>query len=183
MQRTELEWARLLAAESGEHVGGVGEHPPGSAWGASRPDSIDRLVWERLSDPRRVAADLPGLRLGTTGPISSRSDDDAVEVWVDGELAAMHGLWRMARLDAELDLRRRLFEAVAWHVDHTGTENATHRPWAVHVFLLEGSAEARLFAEGQVHACRADGGPDPCSRWILADAARELVLASRPGRP
>ena len=183
MQRTEMEWARLLAAESGEHGGGVREHPPASAWGASRLDAIDRLVWARLSDPRRLEADLPGLRLGTTGPISSRSDDDAVEVWVDGELAAMHGLWRVARLDANLDLRRRLLEAVAWHVEHTGTENATHRPWAAHVFLLEGSAEARLFAEGQLHACRAEGGPDPCSRWILADAARELTLASGHARP
>jgi hypothetical protein len=33
-----------------------------------------------------------------------------------------------------------------------------------------------------VHACLADGGPDPCSRWILADAARELALAGERGR-
>lgn len=174
MRRTEMEWARHLAGESGRTPDTIEDLPPASAWGASRLEAVDRLVWSRVSGPRWTAADLPGLRLGSPGPISARSDDDAVEVWVDSELAVMHGLWRAARLHGDRRLRSRLFEAVAWHVEHTGAENATHRPWAVHVFLLEGSAEARLFGEGQLHACRADGGPDPCSRWILADAAREL---------
>ena len=182
MERTELEWSRLLEAESGLVVAACSERPPDSAWGASRSDAIDRVVWERLRSPRLAMKDLPGLRLDGAGSITDRGDEDAVEVWVDSELAVMHGLWRASRVHGDAALRRRLLEAVAWHVEHTGTENATHRPWAAHVFLLEGSPEARFFAEGQVHACRADGGPDACSRWILADAARELAFsaASRP---
>jgi hypothetical protein len=174
MQRKELDWARLLAGEGGLAQHEIGDLPPASAWGATRREAVDRLVWTALSTPHWKAEDLSGLRLGADGPVLGRSDDDAIEVWVDSELAVMHGLWRAARLRGDRRLRDRLLEAVSWHVEHTGTENATHRPWAVHVFLLEGSAEARLFGEGQLHACLADGGPDPCSRWILADAAREL---------
>ncbi len=182
MQRTELEWSRLLAAQSGLDSEACSERPPESAWGASRRDAIDRLVWDRVATARVPVGNLSGLRLDRPGSITERGEDDAVEVWVDSELAVMHGLWRASRSQGDAALRRRLLEAVAWHVEHTGTENATHRPWAAHVFLLEGSPEARLFAEGQVHACLADGGPDACSRWILADAARELafVAASRP---
>jgi hypothetical protein len=178
MQRTELDWARHLSVESGLAPDAIEELPPASAWGATRFEALDRIVWRGVSDPCWKEADLPGLRLGSGGPILARTDEDAVEVWVDSELAVMHGLWRAARLRSDERLRRRLFEAVAWHLEHTGTENATHRPWAVHVFLLEGSVEARLFGEGQLHACRADGGPDACSRWILADAARELSHAA-----
>jgi hypothetical protein len=183
VHRTELDWSRLLAAESGLAEAEVDARPPASAWGASRADAIDRAVWAWIENPGPRAADLPGLRLGHAGPLMARGEDDAVEVWVDSELAVMHGLWRASRVQGDEALRKRLFDAVCWHVEHTGTENATHRPWAAHIFLLEGSLEARLFAEGQVHACRADGGPDPCSRWILADAARELGLAARSGRP
>lgn len=170
-------WSTHLALESGLRIGEVAAEPPVSAWGASRSFAIDRAVWDRLASPSAALEDLPGLRLGAGDALTARGDDDAVEVWIDRELAVMHGLWRAARTRRDLVLRQRLLGAVSWHLEHTGTENATHRPWALHVFLLEGSPEARLFAEGQLHACRADGGPDACSRWILADAAREMAEA------
>lgn len=181
MHRQPLDWSRLLASESGLAEAERSDRPPAAAWGASRSDAIDRAVWEWVRKPWCRAEDLSGLRLDRIGAVTERGEEDAVEVWVDSELSVMHGLWRGSRLQGDERLRRRLLEAVAWHVEHTGTENATHRPWATHVFLLEGSPEARFFAEGQVHACRADGGPDACSRWILADAARELDLAAGAG--
>jgi hypothetical protein len=65
--------------------------------------------------------------------------------------------------------------AARWHLDNTQPDNATNRPWGLHVFLLEGSAEGRVYAETLLHNATAIRAQvTPVSAWILADAAAEL---------
>ena len=108
----------------------------------------------------------------------------AIEVWAECELAALHALHRLSRGSADARLRDRVQEAVRWHLEHTQPDNSTNRPWARHVFLLAddavcgGSGDAALYAETLLHNMSAtEARNEPLSRWILADAARELRLA------
>jgi EAL domain-containing protein (putative c-di-GMP-specific phosphodiesterase class I) len=74
---------------------------------------------------------------------------------------------------------------VEWHLEHTQPDNATNRPWALHVFVRAGAPEARLYAETLLHnATASDARHEPLTRWILLDAARELsALRDAPGAP
>ena len=105
-------------------------------------------------------------------------------MWAECELAALHALHRLSRGSADARLRDRVQEAVRWHLEHTQPDNSTNRPWALHVFLLAddavcgGSGDAALYAETLLHNMSAtEARNEPLSRWILADAARELRLA------
>ena len=140
-------------------------------------------LWRKLREQGGV--DAVDFDLRASGPLWPSSDWAAIEVWTEAELCGLHGLWRAMRMAGEQGaaIRRRLGAAVAWHLEHTQPDNATNRPWAVHVFLLhgpegtmgrEGRADARLYAETLVHNAQAQGNADPASLWILADAAREL---------
>jgi len=105
----------------------------------------------------------------------------AIEVWVECELAALHALHRLAADAPRHAAARtgRLREAVAWHLEHTQPDNATNRPWALHAFLLAeaGSGEPTAYAGTLLHNMSAtEARNEPLSRWILADAARELRL-------
>jgi hypothetical protein len=176
-------WARRLRAGACDETA-LGLAPPDSAWGAEVGSAPDRQVWH-VATSVEVPSDhglerIPGLRIEGDGPLLQRGATDAVEVWVDRELAAMHALGRIARRLERAAWFDRLRRAVEWHVEHTGTENATHRPWAVHLFVLHGSPDPEFFASGQLHAVTVEHGgarPDPCTSWILRDAARELDLA------
>jgi hypothetical protein len=178
-----LQWSiRLRGGEQRADSRSAG--PPASAWGAEVEIATDRMLWALVAVEPAGSIDaigaVPGLRLDSSGPLLDRGPTDAVEVWVDRELAAMHALHRAARIHQRSEWNARLHDAVDWHVEHTGTENATHRPWAAHVFLMRGTPEAEFFASGQVHAVlveHGDAAPDPCTRWILGDAAAELALA------
>lgn len=74
----------------------------------------------------------------------------------------------------------RLAERVAaWHVGHLQPDNATHHPWAVHLFLHQslhaGDVEAGMYAGTLLHNCRVmTGQPDALSAHILMDAANAL---------
>jgi len=177
-------WARRLRSAAREEAS-ASPDPPSSAWGAESSPAVDRRLWQALAAPgpdaRSRIDGISGLRWDGVGPLLERGAADAVEVWIDRELAAMHAIHRAGRILDRPEWAERLRRAVDWHLEHTGTENATHRPWSVHLFLLEGSPEAEFFASGQVHAVvveHADGPPDACSSWILRDAARELDLAA-----
>jgi hypothetical protein len=113
----------------------------------------------------------------------------AIEVWAECELAALHALHRLLRV-AQVPVgdwrRARLAEAAAWHLEHTQPDNSTNRPWALHVYLLrdDPTGESRLYAETLLHnACASSARDEPLSRWILADAARELRLALGSAQP
>jgi hypothetical protein len=125
----------------------------------------------------------------------------AIEVWAECELSALHALHRLVRggEDARPDpplaarLAARLEGALLWHLEHTQPDNSTNRPWALHAFLLFAEArdpddaaahEAALYAETLLHNMVAtDARDEPLSRWILADAARELALARAAPSP
>ncbi|MBI1303002.1 MAG: hypothetical protein GC172_04340 [Phycisphaera sp.] len=134
----------------------------------------------------------------------------AIEVWAECELSALHALHRLARgpegdggLRArpearpeprlETRLEARLEGAILWHLEHTQPDNSTNRPWALHAFLLLAEArgpddglarEAALYAETLLHNMVAtDARDEPLSRWILADAARELARFRAPPSP
>jgi hypothetical protein len=138
--------------------------------------------WRAVSDPAADEGELARLAesLGGEGPFRPVEESLAVEVWVDHELSLLHAAWRLSRRLRLGGLRERCFRAARWHLEHTGAENATHRPWGAHVFLLEGSAEAVLYADSLLHAVLAGGGLDGVSRWILADAAAELRRWANP---
>ena len=92
--------------------------------------------------------------------------------------AGLHAAWRIARRDQDAALRARLLRAMDWHLEHTQPDNATNRPWALHAFLLKGSADARAYAGTLLHNAVALGVcPEPLSAWILMDAAAELRIA------
>ncbi|MHC5004955.1 MAG: hypothetical protein ACYTJ0_17750 [Planctomycetota bacterium] len=101
-----------------------------------------------------------------------------IEVWTEAELCALHALHRLARERGREDWRQRVADVRDWHLVHTQPDNATNRPWALHVFLLGGSPESQQYAETLLHNAMAFSGvPEPLSAWILIDAARELRIA------
>ena len=119
------------------------------------------------------------------GPLLATDAYLAIEVWAECELAALHALHRLARESGAAGeaLRARVREAAMWHLEHTQPDNSTNRPWALHVFLLldDPSGEGALYAETLLHNMTAtDARNEPISRWIVADAARELRLGGRP---
>lgn len=117
------------------------------------------------------------------GPLFRRDACRAIEVWTESELAALHALRHhigRAAGDAAAALSARIRRAVEWHIAHTQPDNATNHPWAVHVFVLHGSAESRHFAETLVsNSMVLSGRADALSAWILLDAAEALELLLR----
>jgi len=153
----------------------------------------EQLLW------RACAGDATGWRAVVQGsgatvraPLLAPDAYLAIEVWAECELAALHALHRLVRT-GEADLAARLEGALLWHLEHTQPDNSTNRPWALHAFLLFAEArgpddaaarEASLYAETLLHNMTAtDARDEPLSRWILADAARELALARAATAP
>lgn len=175
-------WAGHMAILSGEDA--PDEWPPPCAIRPARSGpggpggevELWRAIREADGGP---PAHVGGIDLAASGPLWPSSEWAAIEVWTEAELCGLHGLWRATAMGgprAEA-LASRLLAACSWHLEHTQPDNATNRPWAAHVFLLDGRAEAQLYAETLVHNAQAQGNADPASRWILADAARSLRRA------
>ncbi|MDY7109292.1 MAG: hypothetical protein SYC29_11720 [Planctomycetota bacterium] len=130
------------------------------------------LWWARFDE--RVDVD-EILAAPTDGSLLPQGLFRTIEVWTDAELSALHALWWLARDRQRDDWRRRLADARDWHLLNTQPDNATNRPWALHVFLLGGTGECIHYAETLLHNCLTmTGRPDPLSAWILLDAARAL---------
>jgi hypothetical protein len=172
-------WVRHLARVSGLEP--VADTAPPSLH-AMHDDGLDARLWRTA-----VSADVfmpePAMLVGT-GPLRTWEGRETIEVWTEVELASMHALWRLARRHVRPDLKARLNLAAAWHMDHTQPDNATNRPWALHVFLLHGSGEGRVYAETLLHnALALRGHPEPGSAWVLMDAAAELAIKSAASIP
>lgn len=124
-----------------------------------------------VSAPRSIAEQ-------TIGPLLPREEGLAIEVWTERELSLQHAAWRIAARDADERLRERCFAAARWAVAELQPDNATNHPWAVHVYLalsMTGDADARMYAEMQLHNCQVTlGRPDLFSAMILIDAADAL---------
>lgn len=110
---------------------------------------------------------------------------DGIEVWSEAELAAVHALGNLALgrgAEGDLGLAERLDSAARWLMENVQPDNATNRPWAVHVFvdrwLRLGDIDAHLYAQTLLHNCRVGGGRrggvDVFSACLLEDAGRRL---------
>ncbi len=104
----------------------------------------------------------------------------AIEVWTETELASLHALWWLAGLHQQDAWRERALRAARWHLIHLQPDNATNRPWAIHLFAHlathECDAEAAAYAQTLLHNCQVHrGGPDEISSLILIDAAEALA--------
>lgn len=146
------------------------------------PRASEARLWWAIHQPSPTTESLPDT--GGIGPLLPVDDYRAIEVWTECELASLHALRNLAgRPDVDPHLRSalatRLDRAVTWHLDHTQPDNATNRPWAIHVFAERSDPEAQLYAEGLLHACQVGSTQlEPLSRAILLDAA--LQLERRP---
>jgi hypothetical protein len=175
------DWIRLLETKAlppGD-AGAVTELPPDPTLLAG--DRGEQRLWRAC---RGEPIDVGPLLAGRSGSILAPDAYLAIEVWAECELAALHALHRLARQPGQdrAALLRRAREAALWHLEHTQPDNSTNRPWALHVFLLLGDdgGEGGLYAETLLHNMAAsDARSEPLSRWILADAARELRLVGR----
>ena len=146
----------------------------GESLTAPQPLPHDDLgLWWAVVDPK---VDINSLMRGSGyGPLWLQDGYKTIEVWTESELASLHALWRLARINNSDDLKKRVSGLRQWHLQHTQPDNATNRPWALHVFLLAGSSEDQHYAETLLHNCMVmSGKPDSLSAWILLDAANEL---------
>lgn len=145
----------------------------------------DVILWSGLAAGRDSpsALEAAGLELDADGPLWATDDWTAIEVWTEAELSGLHALWRLLRQGGieRAALRGRIRRAAAWHVEHTQPDNATGRPWAAHVFLIEGLIsgwpDARAYAETLLHNAGVHRDERGETSWILSDVARELRLA------
>ncbi len=137
-------------------------------------------LWWALADPDLAVGDLPG---PLTGPLWPDERRRGLEVWTEAELAGLHALWCLARQRGRADLARRAEGVRDWHLENTQPDNATNRPWALHVFLLADGPndEAYAYAETLLHnALATRGRPDLFSAWILLDSARRIEQTLTP---
>ena len=152
----------------------------------ARPSNArdDVALWWDLLDDAGEGAPSRWVDVDAPGAIFDRDVYSAVEVWTEAELAGLHALGHRLRwMKAEsgearvaVAWGRRMARAVAWHVAHTQPDNATNHPWALHLFLRHGTAEARHFAEMLLSNCLVTHAePDELSAWILLDAAQALA--------
>lgn len=170
-------WAAHLESVAGSGIQGPDPpvDPPASLLRAARDgETPERTLWAAASaaaTPERGVLDLDG-----TGPLWSPDRWSAIEVWTEGELCGLHALARLGRLRADLasGIFRRLRSAIDWHLEHTQPDNATHRPWAVHLFLGHPDPEVDLYGQILLHNFEAAGRGDRDAAWILRDAAREI---------
>ena len=154
-----------------------------SAWLGVAPDepsrgacALDVRLWQAAA---AGAPDGPRIvTLSIEGPLQAQRSDEALEIWTETELCALHALWRLGARDDTL--RHRAGACALWHLANTQPDNATNRPWSAHVFAILGTGadmpEARLYAQTLVHnAMVGTGQLDPLSAIILLDGAETAL--------
>lgn len=179
--RDSLAWAAHLesVARGAWGDGDCPRDPPESLLRAARTgDAPERILWQIAAGgafPERQILDLDSV-----GPLWAPGRWSAIEVWTESELCGLHALARLRRSGAGSDaatlVSRRLRGAILWHLEHTQPDNATHRPWAIHLFLGHPDPEVDLYGQSLLHAYEAAGRGDRDAAWILLDAAREIRL-------
>lgn len=189
------------SSESAHILDELGQHRPADAaffaWrqarrgrcglistGHSAESSPDALLWRSLTDPTIDA--ISALQPGVDGPLLTWDRPPSIEVWTEAELAALHALWWVSIVRTDAALRDRCLAAAEWHVENLQPDNATNRPWAVHVFVELSIAEehadvaggAEVHAQTLLHNCQVGAGTgvvDLVSAHILMDAAEALL--------
>lgn len=151
---------------------------------------VDVRLWRALAESGAVDAEAAvTARQEEPGPLLAPSlvgPMGGIEVWTETELGALHAMSWGAILAADRDEYTRVLGIARWHIEHTQPDNATNRPWAIHLFMLLGEAdaspEARLYAQTLAHNCRvAMGVPDAVSAQILFDGADAIGAAVDAG--
>lgn len=151
-----------------------GETPPRPDPATSSPDA---LLWSALFNPPAIDAAGIDARPGPLWPDLVR---EGIESWTLIELRGLHALWWLGAEQRSRSIKQRALAAASWHVAELQPDNATNRPWAMHVFLLladqTGSPEAEHFAQTLLHNALITGGgtPEWISAAILLDASRAL---------
>lgn len=169
-----LEWVSGLPALVGEPLPAASDRIAAITRALGTTDAPDVRLW-RARGGADVDVDAI-LHAAEAGPIVPQ--EGPIEVWTDRELAALHAAWWLAQSPDREPTRERLRGAVTWHLEFTQPDNATNRPWAVHVFALDGRAEAQLYAQTLVHnALSATGELNELARLLVADA---LAAMGRP---
>lgn len=148
----------------------------------STPRHLDEILWHALAAGQPPPSQTVGsLKIDSAAPapLAVMTAEDTIEVWTERELSSLHALWGLAHRDDHRDWLDRVRGACGWHLERTEPDNATGRPWAVHVFawlwMEDGVAEGRLYAETLLHNCQTlDAKPDPLSAEILRDASGAL---------
>ena len=148
------------------------------------PPEADLGLWWALAGAR---VDVDALLTSrTAGPLWPQGAFKTIEVWTESELCGLHALWRLARDRGRQDWAERVQVVRDWHIENTQPDNATNRPWALHVFLLADTPECQHYAETLLHnSLVTTGEPEPLSAWILLDAANELerYIVAQPPSP
>jgi len=188
------QWAHHLDACAGSSLHeGFATHKPFQNWraraisplAASPFDNIDDRFWACASGLRtgesrsQRDASLDELDLDAHGPLSPQASTKTIEVWTESELAALQALGWIAHIQERRELFRKALSTCRWHIEQTQPDNATNRPWGIHLFVVmsefEGSDDARLYAETLLHNCIVTHAiPDALSADILRDAAEAL---------
>jgi hypothetical protein len=164
----------FLAWRRGEEWGAAqdAEVPDASLWAAVADSTIDASpLLDCLASQPRGNAD--------SGSLLPQAGSPSIEVWTESELCALHALRWLAMRPPHAGLLDRAMSCAAWHLDNLQPDNATNRPWAVHVFIelaITGQRnDALLHAQTLIHNSQvALGRPDIMSAHILLDAADAL---------
>lgn len=131
---------------------------------------IDALLGSIARAPRTSADE---------GALTPRGSLRTIEVWTETEVSSLHALWWASKIRSRPEWGDLALRCAAWHLEHVQPDNATNRPWAVHVFAqlaLRGDTEAALHAQTLIHNCMVGTGKaDRLSALILVDAAEALT--------
>ncbi len=134
-------------------------------------------VWRAVHDPSCDLEQVLARREG--GPLIAQGRYRTLETWTESELSAVHALGRIVG-SGRAEWSDRLDRARRWHLEHTQPDNATNRPWALHVFILAADVESGLYAQTLLHNAQVAGPTlEPLARVIMLDAAHELERAAR----
>lgn len=119
----------------------------------------------------------------TPSPLFPHLHHLAIELWTESELSGLHALSHFAATSQNPAIPARMRSAAAWLLDNIQPDNATQRPWAIHVFLLMANdthlshtvrSNAQMYADTLLHNAMIPMGPqvpDIFSACILLDSA------------
>ncbi len=137
--------------------------PPQSPTAVPPTDPTGEVaLWWAILDP---AIDVDrALAAPTEGSLLPQGLYRTIEVWTEADLCGLHALWRLWRTHGRDAWQRRIHTVRDWHLENTQPDNATNRPWALHVFLAAGTPEAEHYAATLLHnALAVHGRPEPLS--------------------
>jgi len=144
----------------------TGQAPPPPAPNESPDVRLWRAALDPAIDAEQELAPLQSAARSNLdeGALVPRSLAPAVEVWTEIELASLHALTWIALARSSPALLDRALSCARWHVENTGPDNATNRPWALHLFVMlseaDGSVEANMMPRRCCTSARSTGeGP------------------------